>query len=127
MGWKAPATMLAVFLLGVTLSVGHHFFYAAANGTAPSLNTYDVLGFSFSTQQIHIAAGTAFAFLVKSFLAAAITIAYTQCFWQSMKNRTSSVSSVDTLWSGLRNILSLVYIWRWAKYPVLLIIALVAW
>ena len=73
MHWKAPTTMLATFAIGVAFAIGHHFFYQSLDGTPLDSATFD--------QQINTAVGTAFAFLVCSFLSVAIGVAFVQVLW----------------------------------------------
>ena len=88
---------------------------------------YDVVGFGISRQQINVAAGTALAFLVKVALAAAVSIAYTQALWTTIRQKEAKLRTLDVITTALDNILALFKIKVWWKYPVLLLLALSVW
>lgn len=61
--------MVGFLLLGGAVGLGHHYFYQSLNDTTTPNN--------FS-QQMNIAYGTAFAFVAKACMVAAVVCAYTQ-------------------------------------------------
>jgi hypothetical protein len=63
---SGPLTMIGLPILGVLLAAGHHLFYSSLNDTETPNNF---------KQQLNIAYGTAFAFLAKSALIAAVASA----------------------------------------------------
>ena len=119
MHWKAPTTMLAAFAFGVAFAIGHHFFYQSLDGTSLDNAPFD--------QQINIAVGTAFAFLVRSFLSVAIGVAFVQVLWRRLLVKRITVSRVDSmtqLLTSLFDLFNLVTLWQ---HPLLATLALIAW
>lgn len=78
--WVTPTNISATLLAGIAFALGHHFFYARLSGQNAPTGSYEFAGSRPSKQQVNIAVGTAFAFLVKSILAIAVGISYTQLF-----------------------------------------------
>lgn len=77
---------------------------------------FSLAGFTVSAQQANVAAGTAFAFLIKACLMVAVRTAYTQVFWASVAGASTTVSRLDTLAAVLQNVLLLLsgtVWWRW--------------
>ena len=127
--WVTPAAMLAALFCGIMFSIGHHVFYASLAGTLASSGSYSIAGTSISKQQFHTGVGTTFAFLVKSTLALAVSIAYVQAFWYAARVRKKGehLSALDTTFSILENALGFLKARVWYKYPLLLSMAIVAW
>ncbi|KAK5674200.1 hypothetical protein LTS10_013037 [Elasticomyces elasticus] len=126
--WHAPTSMTAALVCAVALSLGHHFFYASLDGQLTPAGSYHVVGKSKSKQQFNTAIGTAFAFVVKSALAVAITLAYVQVFWHTVNTarRSPTLTELDTL-SALGNVLGLFNVAdRW-RHPLLFGLALIFW
>jgi hypothetical protein len=123
--------MLGALLTGAILAVGHHLFYQSLDGTAASVETYSVLGANISKQELNIAVGTALAFLVKASLVFSISISSIQLFWREAKfsrpTRPMTLARLDYLYAALENIVTLCNVSLWWKFPLLLLIALVAW
>ena len=128
--WQAPATILIALICGVLFAVGHHLFYQSLAGNSAPSDEYNILGSSISKQQLNIAGGTAFALLVKTSLGVALTTIFIQLFWQAFTKRTSqeaTLESLDTVFDGLNNIYCLFKANVWWRYPLLFLLALVAW
>lgn len=125
--WRAPAMMAGSLLAAIAFAVGHHLFYSNLAGQVVPIGNYTIAGFTVSVQQANIASGTALAFLVKACLVLAIGTAYTQVFWQSVSGRSTTVSMLDRLAAALQNFLLLLHWMVWWKYPLLLLVALIAW
>lgn len=125
--WLAPVSMLAALAGGVVLAGGHHLFYRHLEGRAAS--TGNVFGSSISMQQANIAIGTAFAFLVKSALVFAMSIAFAQLFWREARHavESPSLARLDSMYSAFDNIVGLCTIPLWLRYPLLVIVAAAAW
>ncbi|KAK5722309.1 hypothetical protein LTR15_005538 [Elasticomyces elasticus] len=120
--------MTAALVCAIALSLGHHIFYATLNGQLTPIGSYHVIGKSMSKQQFNTAIGTAYAFLVKAVLTVAISLAYVQVFWWTVKNsrRSCTLAELDTL-SALGNIVDLFNVVdRW-RHPLLLGLALIFW
>lgn len=94
--WVTPTTMVAAFLVGCMLSLGHHLFYSNLAGTnTPTGYYHAIAGNKISKQEFNTAIGTTFAFSVKDMLALAVSTAYTGilAFRQSPKDRLTLVDS----------------------------------
>jgi len=125
------ATTFIAYVIGILAAVGHHLFYRSLAGTqAPDPNDrYKIIYKSYvSKQEVNIIGGTALAFLVKSALGTAISMAYVQLFWKTLMQSThrTTLSMVDTTFSVLTSILSLSKVWTWWRYPQLFGIAAIA-
>jgi hypothetical protein len=127
--WLAPTTMITSFLGGFLLALGHHLFYASRAGDIVPTGSYSFLGTTLQKQQFNTSVGTALAFLVKTFLSVAISVAYIQLFWLTAHRAKQNprLGDVDWVTSGLSNVFSLVYPNLWWKYPILGVSALVFW
>jgi hypothetical protein len=87
--WKVPATIIGSFAASIALAIGHHFLYHNLDGKRVDRVAYD--------QQINLAIGTAFSFLVRSALVTAIGTSYWQLFWITLHRKTLMLSTVDSL------------------------------
>ena len=127
--WQAPTTVVLALVVGIVFAAGHHLFYSSLNGKPAPNSGYNILGSQVSQQQLNIAGGTAFAFLVKASLVTALTTAYAQLFWRAVLHRSREVTleRLDTAFSVLSNVHYLMKAWIWWRYPTLFSIALVAW
>ena len=110
--------MVASALIGIIFAVGHHAFYSHYNGRVAD---------NEREQRLVINAGTAFAFLVKMFLAIATGTTYVQHFWLRMKSRPHSINHIDAMYSVLQNPLAFWDVRIWGGHLVLLLLALVTW
>lgn len=111
--------MLAAFIAGIAFAVGHHFFYLSLDGTIVDHATFD--------QQINVGVGTAFAFLVRSFLVLAVGTAFVQVLWGTLLNKQVTISRIDSatqLLTSLWDLFNLKTIWQ---HPVLGFLAIVSW
>lgn len=127
--WVTPVTMVASLVAGCLLSLGHHLFYMHLTGTDAPTGRYSIAGTEVSKQKFNTAVGTAFAFLVKSMLTLAIAIAYVQAFWRTIKvsEKGQRLSTLDTTFSILGNALNFVKLHIWIKFPLLFLLAVIAW
>lgn len=127
--WATPAMMASGLIAGCLLCLGHHLFYAGLAGTTAPTGEYDIAGTNISKQKFNTAVGTAFAFLIKAALALVVSIAYIQAFWRSARNSKTGqrLSTLDTMFSVLGNVLNLTKLQIWVKYPLLLLMAVIAW
>jgi hypothetical protein len=128
--WPVIITALVAFISGVLAAVGHHLFYQSLDGKpAPALDErYRIFQGSVSRQEVNVAGGTAFAFLVKAALGTAISTAYVQLFWRALMQSATrkTLSNVATMFSVLSNPVFLFKIWTWWRFPMLLSLAIVA-
>ena len=127
--WQAPTTINLALLAGLLFAVGHHLFYRHLDGQQVASEDVRLLGSNISPQQLNVAIGTAFAFLVKASLVTAVSTAYLQLLWRALLRaaRGSTLGDLDTAFSGLNNIISLSKVWVWWRLPLLFGLAIVAW
>ncbi|GAP88889.1 hypothetical protein SAMD00023353_1700480 [Rosellinia necatrix] len=126
--WRAPASILGSLLAGVLMSVGHHLYYASFEGT-PAEGDRIILGYKFSNQTFITAVGTTFALIVRAFLLFAVSGAYVQVFWHAATHarKVNTLGEIDAMFSILSSLIAFRHGSAWRKYPVLLLIALIAW
>lgn len=96
--------MLSFFIIGTVLTLGHHCYYSSLAGTEVIPNARITSKWDTDRQEWKIRFRTAFAFLAKTFLAAAIAIAYTQHIWVSCKRTAYSISGLDAMFSATSDI-----------------------
>jgi hypothetical protein len=127
--WLVPATTVGSLVVGILFAVGHHRFYSSLKGTTPLLAMYHVTGSQVSGQALNLAAGTAFAFLVRSCLAFAMALSYTQLAWFAIKRSTcdNTIPDIDKVTGALSNFLVLFNVFAWMKWPLLLLPAFLSW
>lgn len=114
------------FFAGLAFAIGHHFFCNSLTGKAPR-HSYHLRGLSYdvSAQQVNVAIGTAFAFLVNHLLRRAVETAYDQTIWRAVKKDASKISDVDALFSF--SFFTILNIRLWRRYPLLMILGGVSW
>jgi|ERR1700722_1774290 hypothetical protein len=127
--WVTPATIMLAFSAGVLLALGHHLFYRHLAGSVAPPGEYHLPLGKVSKQQVNFAVGTAFAFLVKSMLALAVTASYMQVFWRTLKTaeKGARLADVDTAFSVMQDILRLFKASVWRRHPLLLPMAVIFW
>ena len=119
MHWRVPTVIILAFVAGLAFALGHHAFY-------DSLDEQPVDGHLF-TQQINLAVGQAFAFLVRASLVISIGASYWQVFWGTALHGSLAVSQVDALAGMLGSILDLLNFKASATRPILLALAFLSW
>lgn len=123
--------MVALLLLATAFAIGHHAFYQHLNGQPIQdisyLNTQTIALSHVSNQQINISIGTFFAFLVKALLGAAVSIAFDQLAWKSIKAKTTSIATIDNLFSILSNGFVALDLKLWRQYPISMLLACIIW
>jgi hypothetical protein len=117
--WKTPTVILLAYLAALALAVGHHVFYNSLHGR-------DVDDYILD-QEVTVAIGTAFAFLVRTTLVIAVGTVYWQMFWLRLGRQSFAVSEVDSLAGALTSIFDLTDVRALRSSPDLGIIALLAW
>ena len=125
--WRAPTAMVASLLAGAIFALGHHLFYSNLAAQKVPDERYNVAGVSVSPQQLNIAAGTSFAFLMKSCLVTAISVAYTQVMWKTTIGRSVPITTLDSMFSALGNGFHLLYLGAWRPFRLMVLLVLVAW
>ena len=125
--WLAPASMLGALAGGILFVGGHHLFYRHLEGSPVSTGSF--FGSVVSKQEMTIAIGTAFAFLVKASLVISMSVAFAQLFWREATASGSfpTFASLDSIHSAFNNIFTLLDPRTWLRYPLLLLIATTAW
>ena len=111
--WLVPTTVVLSLAIGVLAALGHHVFYSSLDGSPAPNEDYHIWGSSLSRQQVNVAGGTAFAFLVKAALMTAISVTYVQLFWRAMlhTSRHTTLATLDTTFSVLSNAFALFKVW----------------
>ncbi|KAK3636944.1 hypothetical protein LTR56_012604 [Elasticomyces elasticus] len=130
--WRVPFLMFGSLVVGVLLAIGHHLFYRSLDGKEASQGGYNVLGSKYTGQQVNLAAGTAFAFLVKSFLVLSVSAAFCQSFWRSINGETQrekppTLEHIDTAYTVSTSIFALFDVRLWYRHPSLILIAALIW
>jgi hypothetical protein len=115
---KVPILLLTTLILGVASALGHHFLYKHYDGREVG---------DTSEQEWIIRGGTALAFLTKTFLASALTIAYTQHVWLTFRKKFVTVQAIDAVLAASHNLLSFLNGEMYWKAKTATILALVIW
>jgi hypothetical protein len=118
LSWRMPIIMIGSLVLAVAFALGHHFFYRYCNGKEANQQL---------PQQWVTRGGTAFAFVIKMFLAISTGMAYVQQSWLSLQTRPQSVRRVDAIFAVLGNALEFVDPGLWLRNPLLTIPAIITW
>lgn len=86
--WQTPVSIIGLLMIGLGSGVCHHLFYAYLDGSSAE---------SAINQQLATRIGTAFAFLVKTTLVAAIGISRKQLIWYALRRRPITLAGIDGL------------------------------
>ena len=124
--------MILSLACGVLFALGHHLFYNSLQNKPTSTGDYTFMGTHHPGQQFNIALGTAFAFLVKAAFGIALSTAYYQVFWMVVKQDSEAknhrtLERLDTAFSGISSVISLLDAPMWYRYPLLFFIAATIW
>ena len=124
-----PVAIFSSLIVGVLFSLSHHLFYMHLAGTDVPIVGYSIAGYQFSKQQLNISAGNIFAYLVKTALAIALSLAYIQAAWRTVKvsKKGETLSTLDATFSIIEDAFGFFKVKIWYKYPLLLSIAIVSW
>ncbi|KAJ6198750.1 hypothetical protein J3E72DRAFT_414986 [Bipolaris maydis] len=124
--WKislyTPISMIALFISGVAVAIGHHLFYLRFDSSPVRGADED-----YTSQVWIIRYGTAFAFVTKTLLAGAIIIAYKQHMWINLRHKANSVSTIDAVFAATHDLLSFLHPSFWARAKIPAFMALIAW
>ncbi|EUC40326.1 hypothetical protein COCMIDRAFT_9778 [Bipolaris oryzae ATCC 44560] len=124
--WKislyTPISMVALFISGVAVAVGHHLFYLRFDNSPVRGADED-----YTSQVWIIRYGTAFAFVTKTLLAGAIIVAYKQHMWINLRHEANSVSTIDAVFAATHDLLSFLHPSFWARAKIPALMALIAW
>lgn len=125
--WKAYTKILAAFTAGTLLAFGHHLFNQNLAGTPVITEDHLRVIHGVSRQEFNSAINTTFAFLVKTCLILAVSTAYTQVIWKTIRNQKTTLSVIDSLFSILDDVFILRKISLWWKYLLLIFLAIISW
>ncbi|CAG8977489.1 hypothetical protein HYALB_00009321 [Hymenoscyphus albidus] len=91
--WVAPGRMVGLMFGGLAFATGHHVFYTSLDGKEVTTGRGNDIR-DFTTQEWMIGYGTAFAFLAKTAMAAAVAFAfaYKEHIWTTMKKKPVSIA-----------------------------------
>lgn len=117
--WRVPTVIILAFIAGLAFASGHHAFYSSLDGRIVDNHLF--------SQQINLAVGQAFAFLVRASLVISIGASYWQVFWGTVLHRTLAISQVDVLAGMLDSILDLLDLRASRTRPILIALALLSW
>lgn len=121
--------MFTALIVGTAFAIGHHCFYRSLrNKPTPDGYLIKRFGLRLSDQQLNIAAGSAFAFLVKALLGLAVSTAFGQIVWMAARKPASiKVKTADSLFSLLGDIFFVFHMKLWTMFPGLMLVVLVSW
>lgn len=111
------------------MAMGHHLFYASLNGREAPTQTWTIVDTDISRQQLNTAVGTAFAFVVKSALCIAVSLAFVQAFWRAVQTskKGPTLASLDNGYLLLSNFLGLFQPSVWRNFQLPLLLAFIGW
>ncbi|KAJ4856067.1 hypothetical protein T069G_09435 [Trichoderma breve] len=125
---RAMGTMVVMLLFGATFSIGHHFFYQSLSGKPPPSSVYfSHLGGGLTGQQVNLAVGSVFAFLVNSAFGAVITTAADQALWATVRTKTLKLGTIDNLATATTGIWSIFDFRLWRESPIRMILVTILW
>lgn len=126
--WVGPTLMLSSLAAAICLAIGHHAFCRSLQGSQVPGEPMEIGGWKTTAQQVNIAAGTTFAFLVKAALVLATSIAHTQVLFRIMRQEALNLAAIDALWTALTDLPSLFRILTSRRtYPSIALIAISSW
>ncbi|KAF4631466.1 hypothetical protein G7Y89_g6667 [Cudoniella acicularis] len=104
--WKAPLSMIGLLLAGLGFAMIHHFYYASLEGTE-ALPSTGLRGWNTGSQEWKVRYGTALAFVSKTTIAAAISLAYEEHLWKTLQKKAITIKGLDAAFLAFNNIVSL--------------------
>ena len=117
-GWQCPAMMVGPVICGALLAVGHHLYYDSLDDTPVH---------SINQQTWAIRIGTGFAFLIRSFLVAAVGVAATQELWATLRKKSIRLYGIDSMFAVMGSPLALLTWDVWVYAKTLTLLAILAW
>ena len=116
--WKTPSLMILWALVGLSLALGHHFYYGSLNGTKAGSST---------RQSRSVLFGTTSALLVIASLTASCELTYGQYIWTLFKRKGFSLNILDKLFSATSDPTSF-FSWEFVRHArVAFLIATLCW
>jgi hypothetical protein len=88
--WRTPTQMVGLLVIGTLLAVGHHLYYNSLAGHPVGK----------TSQQWANRYGTGFTFLVKTSLVSAVTTAYAQHIWVTVRRKSMSLGALDAMFGA---------------------------
>ena len=127
--WFAPVSVLLALIVVFLFALSHHIFYRHLEHRHVPNENRTIAGVEVPQQEINLFAGTAFAFLVKAFLAIAVGIAYAQVFWRDLMVASTplTVAKINTIFSLPSSLVSLFSVLHWWRSPLLFALGLLIW
>ncbi|KAJ7908455.1 hypothetical protein B0H13DRAFT_1878693 [Mycena leptocephala] len=121
--------MSLTWLAALLVAVAHHVYNASLNGQRttgldPERGPIRVLQFDQTESSTF---GTAFAFLVSSFLGINAATAFIQCAWWVVQRRSFSLGGLDALWSSTTDPLTFLSFDFWKTARGVVMIAAISW
>jgi len=117
-----PVAALAMFgflFIGVLTAISHHLFYSYLNK--------QIIDNAAIGQTWAIRIGTAFGFLFKTVLVAAMSVVYAQGFWFTVRRNAFEIGTLDDFFTLLNNPLRFYNKSLYGKASLLFALAMVAW
>jgi len=111
--------MAILLTIGVSTGIGQHFYYTYLNGKEVSS-----VGLS---QSWVINISTAFAFLFKTCLVAAVGIAFSQGFWYTVRRKSIRLNGLDAMLDVKGNPLKFFNIDLLLKAKIVTFLAIMSW
>ncbi|KAF3062506.1 hypothetical protein CFAM422_010673 [Trichoderma lentiforme] len=125
---RAMGTMVVMLLFGAAFSIGHHFFYQSLSGKPPPSSVYfSRLGGGLTGQQVNLAVGSVFAFIVNSAFGAVISTAADQALWATVRTKTLKLGTIDNLATVTTGIWSIFDFRLWRESPIRMILVTILW
>jgi cellobiose-specific phosphotransferase system component IIC len=115
--WQSTAVIGGSLLFGILLAVVHDRLYAHfSQRTVKSQTQQEWIG----------RIGTGLAFLIKTLFSAAVGGASVQLLWWTLKNRTTSLGTIDSALSVISNPLA-ANVDTLKEVPVIVLLAVICW
>ncbi|CAG8081645.1 unnamed protein product [Penicillium olsonii] len=127
--YSAVVLMVSALLIALAFAVGHDALYHSVD--RKSVLHVEILfnwnSLQLSNQQVYVALGALFAFIVRSFLGVSVSTAFEQFAWKSIHSQTTKIGIIDDLFSVLRNGLTVLDPRLWRRYPLSMTLAAMCW
>jgi hypothetical protein len=116
--WQGPTYMICLALLGISLALGHHFYFLSLDVT---------LAGSATRQQWSLRFGTGFSFLVVTCLKVASGQAYEQYMWTIIRRKSLSIGTLDRIFGLLSNPFGFFSLELFSQTRFVILLALICW
>ncbi|KAK6499993.1 hypothetical protein TWF481_010350 [Arthrobotrys musiformis] len=113
---RATLGRIALFyVLGFATAVSHHIFNLTRDGRVPT------------NQSLTLKFGTAFAFLVQAFIAAATGTALAQITWRRVRQRAFTIHGIDGVFTISKDFTQFLLLELWERATLICIISIGIW